>query len=480
MRRLNYYKERIIFKEKEREKLIYLFLALAGVLLSYFASPPNGLSHQGFIMLAITLAAAFLWITETVPLGVTALIIIFLEALTGVMPLSAGLSFLAHPVNALVMVGFLLAAILVKSGLDIRIGLVVISKMGEKTERIILGLMFATAFLSMWMSNTAATAIMLPIALGILGMAGAKPLQSNFGRAMIIGIAYSSNIGGMATPVGTPANSITIAFIDSMAGIKVSFLDWMIRALPVVLVLLPLAWLILIRMFPLELKEVKGGLGFVNQQLKEKGALTMEEKKVLYFFAFAIVLWLMDSFIPLAKDWLYLVSVFLIVVMVLPKIGFLTWKEAHKEISWDIIFLVGGGLAMGTGLKNAGVIAWISSTLSSLIGPIPEVIAILLISFVTGVIGTAVICVISATATAFVPLAIGLALSYGWAPVDFAVTACLSSSLCFLLPANSVSNAMAFGTGYFKNSDLLKCGILQTVMSVIIVAIVEGLIIPLF
>jgi sodium-dependent dicarboxylate transporter 2/3/5 len=460
--------------DKEFKRLILLLCAIGFVVLSFFIAPPAGLSSEGVTMLAITVAAAFLWISEAVPIGVTGLLIIFFEAITNILPLSTGLAYLAHPVNAVVLVGFLLAAILVKSGLDVRIGLMVISKMGERTDRLILGLMIATAFLSMWMSNTATAAIMLPIGIGILNMAEAKPLESNFGKAMVIGIAYAANIGGMGTPTGTPANPVAIALIDSMAGIKLSFLDWMVMVLPVVVTILPLSWLMLIKIHPLEYKTVKGGLSQVNAQLKDMGPITYQQKKVLCFFAFAIIMWLMDSVIPLPDDWLYIVAVFLTLVIVTPKIGFMSWKEAEREISWNILFLCGGGLAMGAGLKKAGVIEWIADLLSG-VGSMPEELVLPLILLVVGGVGINIFCTISGTATTFVPLVVGLALSYGWSPVMMGIAACLASSFAFLLPANSAPNALAFGTGYFKTSELFVSGVFQIIISIIVITLILNL-----
>lgn len=457
---------------KDTKRFMFCLIALVGFGLSLQLNPIAGLTQQGVRMLAIALAAAFLWITEAVPIGVTGVLIIFFEVWAGVFSLAQGLSFLAHPVNTVVVAGYLLAAILVKSGLDVRIGLTVIARMGEKTDRLILGMMISTAFLSLWMSNTAATAIMIPIALGILNLAGVQPGYSNMGKAMTISIAYAANIGGMGTPTGTPANPIAIAFLESMADIRLSFLDWMIRAMPLVILLIPLSWLLLKTIYPLEIQEVKGGLSFVKQRLTEMGKLNKLEKKVLRFFVLAILVWSADSFIPLHKDWLYLVSAVLSILIVTPKIGFLSWKEAEKKISWGILLVIGGGLAMGTGLQEAGVIDWITALLSSALGQTSETIALLLIALITGGIGITLFCTISGTATVFLPVAIALALKYGWNPVAFGVVACLSCSFAYLLPANTAPNAIAYDAGYFKISDMFTAGIMQVILSILVLMII--------
>ena len=430
-------------------------------------------------MLLIAFSAAILWMTEAFPIGVTALAIIFLEAIYGILPLAKGLALIANPVNSVVLVGYLLAGVLVSSGMDKRLTLVIISKMGEQTSKIILGIMIATAFLSMWMSNTATVAIMVPIAAGILAMAGAKPLKSNFGKALFIGIAFAANIGGMGTPTGTPANPIAIALIEKLAGVQLTFLDWMVRAIPLVIVLIPLAWILLQKVYPLEIKKVEGGLEAVNKELKEMGPINKKEKKVMFLFATAIILWLMDSFVPLPSDWIYIVAVFLTLLILTPKIGFMKWKEAQKLIGWDIFFLVGGGLAMGAGLMSSGAIKWIADLLSSGLGNMNEGIAIALISAATG-LAISVFCSLSGTATTFVPIAIVLALSFGWDPIAFGVAAGLSSSFAYLLPANAAPNAIAYGAGYFKTSDMLKVGAIFMVVAILVEGLLAGFIMPIF
>ena len=442
---------------------------------SFFITPPEGLEPAGMRMLFIALGAAILWVTEALPLGITGLLIIFTQSITGIVGLQQGLATIAHPVNAVVLVGYLLAGCLVRSGMDKRISLNIIARMGEKTDRLILGIMIAAAFMSMWMSNTATTAIMVPIAIGILTMAKAKPLESNFGRAMFIGIAFAANIGGMGTPTGTPANLITIAFLDTLAGVKLSFLDWMIRAIPFVIIMVPISWFILLKVFPLEIKIVEGGLASVKKQIKEMGRMNGDEKKVVALFSLAIVLWLLDSFIPIMDNWLYIVAVLLTLLIVLPKVGFMTWKEAQREIGWDILFLVGGGLSMGIGLRGTGVIDWLAGMLSSGLGSLDPRLAVALFSAITG-FGITVFCSLSGTASTFVPIAIGLALSFGWNPTAFGVVAGISASFAYLFPANAAPNAVAYGAGYFKSTDMAKAGILVMFSSIIVLGLLAGLI----
>ncbi len=460
------------------KKLIYCVIAFALVLSSLIITPPEGLSSQGLTMLFIALAAAFLWMTEAIAIGVTGLVIILFQALFGILPLNEALAFIAHPVNSVVLVGYLLAGTLVNSGMDRRLSLTIISKMGEKTSRLMLGIMIATAFLSMWMSNTATVAIMVPIGTGILKMAGCEPLKSNYGKALFIGVAFSANIGGMGTPTGTPANPVAIALLSNLAGIELSFLDWTARALPVVILLLPISWVLLRKIYPPEIDVVEGGLEAVQKQLKEMGPISREEKRVMFLFGTAVTLWLSDSFLAfLPGGWLYIVAIFLTIWIVLPKVGYLSWKESQKLIGWDVLFLVGGGLAMGAGLQATGAIGWIAGILESSFGSMPQALAVLSMSAITA-LGITIFCSLSGTATTFVPIAIGLALSFGWDPVLFAVTAGLSSSFAYLLPANAAPNAVSYGSGYFRTSDMVKAGVAMMIIGVLVMGFVGAYILP--
>ncbi len=461
----------------ETRKLVILTFVIGMLILSNFITPPEGLEPQGLRMLFIALSGALLWVTEALPLGITGLLIIFVQSITGIVSLNEGLALIGHPVNAVVLVGYLLAACLVNSGMDKRISLNIIARMGEKTGNVIFGIMIATAFMSMWMSNTATTAIMVPIAAGILTMAKAKPLESNLGKAMLVGIAFAANIGGMGTPTGTPANLITIALLDTLADINLTFVDWMVRALPLVVVMIPLTWFILLRVFPLEIKVVEGGLASVKKQLEEMGSMSFEEKKVLALFSTAIVLWLMDTFIPVMSGWLYVVAVLLTLIIVLPKIGFMSWGQAQKEIGWDVLFLVGGGMSMGAGLSATGVIDWMAAILSTGLGALDQGVAIALFSAITG-FGITIFCSLSGTASTFVPVAIGLALSFGWDPTAFGVVAGLSASFAFLFPANAAPNAVAYGSGYFKSTDMAKAGVFVIITCIIVLGALAGFIIP--
>jgi len=258
------------------------FIAVATLIVAYFITMlpfPESFSPEAKAMVAITFVAIIYWVTECVPIPVTGIVIILLEVLFGIFPIEKGLSYLASKVNALVFAGLVISIALSKYGLDRYLSLKITSIVGESTDKIILGMMFSTAFLSMWISNTAASAIMAPIAVGILHLTKAERGTSNLGKAMMIGIAYSASIGGMGTPVGTPPSAVTISFLESIAGIKVNFLQWAIRGMPIAIILTFIAWKLLLILYPPELKQIPGGKALIEEELRKLGKLNREQKK---------------------------------------------------------------------------------------------------------------------------------------------------------------------------------------------------------
>ncbi len=458
----------------DRRNLLIVIVTLVGAALITRLPFPEALSQDGVNMLAIALVGAVFWITECIPIALTGLVIILLQALVGIQPIGQGLSYIATPVNSIVFAGFIMATALSKYDLDRRIGLNIVASMGERTDRLILGLMLATAFLSMWISNSAATAIMMPIALGILKMANLPGGASNLGRATMIGIAYAANIGGMGTPAGTPACSITIAFIDDLLGIEVSFLGWMIRAMPVVIVMIPIAWKLLLTLFPVELESIQGGTEAVRSELREMGPTSGGQRKVMMLFILAVVLWTADSVLPLLPGWLYIASVIIALMFVAPGIGVVNWKEASEEMGWGIFILVGGGLALGSGLNESGVIKVIADSLSTLLAATSPYLVVTFFALVTAMSIT-FFSSLTATSTTFVPVSIGLALQLGMDATSLAIVAGLASCMAFLLPANTPPNAIVYSSNQFRTHEMTRGGLILTILGVIVLSLTANL-----
>jgi sodium-dependent dicarboxylate transporter 2/3/5 len=426
-------------------------------------------------MLLVGMAAAVLWMSEAVPLAITSLVVILAVSGLSIMPLQESLSLVFHPVSAIVLAGFCIATALQKYGLDRRLSLGLLVRMGERTDRVILGMMVATALLSTVISNTAATAIMVAVGISILRTAGARPGQSNLGRAMLLGIPFAASIGGMGTPAGTPGNAITIALLRDMTGISLSFVTWTLLALPVIIVLLPMAWRLLIAVYPPEFDRLD--LSECRRVLREMGGFSPGEMRVAAIAALAIVLWGLEPVLRVSPDWTSLVGLLAVVLLSLPHVGVLKWQDIHEHTGWNVFLLVGGGLAMGTGLLRTGAVTSVAGMVTPLVAGWPGWTLVVSVSVAT-VLAIVVFCTISGTVTTLVPLAVGLALAAGKGPGALAMVAALSASFAFLLPANSAPNALAYGTGYFRSLEMLRAGIMLIAVSIVVVVLIADLLWP--
>jgi len=461
-----------MLKAKENINVLVILMTLALFYIIINLPFPSIIKFEAQVMIAILIMAVIFWVSESLPLAVTGVLIIFLQAVFGIKPISEGLTYFAHPIFTLVFAGFFIAAAISMHKIDRRFSLQIILFMGEKTDRLILGIMITTAFLSMWVSNTTATVIVLPIAIDIIKLADVKKITgSNFSKAMMIGVVFAATIGGMGTPVGTPACTITIAYLSDMANINISFLEWMLMAVPIVIILIPISWKLLCYvLFPLEITAIKGGSDTVRKQLKELGELTNVQKHVIILFFLAVVLWSLDTFLPLMEDWLYIASMIIALMFIIPKIGVIQWKEAINKVQWGIIFLIGGGLSLGSGLEDTGLIHIVTETMAYLLKDLNVYLLTILMSIVAA-ISITFFCSFAVTAVTFVPIAIGLAFQLEINPAILGIAAGLGSCLAFLLPANAAPNAIAYSYGYFKTHEMIKAGIPHLIFAAIIVTI---------
>ncbi len=427
----------------------------------------EALPQKGTVMLGIAFTAAIFWGTEIVPIPVTALLIVFLQAILGISTLEEGFSYLGHPVNLLLLIGFTLASGLKKYELDQYISKQMILAAGTKVSRLLLGVMTVVAFLSMWIANTSTTAIMVPIVVKMLNMM--KEENPNIGRSFLIGIAYAGTIGGIATPIGTTPNPITIGFLQDMADIHLTFLDWLLIGLPFVILLIPISWLLLLFLFPPEKTEI-------NVEFFEREPFPKHPGVIRYFIVFGLVifLWFFGSFFDVTEDWLYLVSLLGVILMHFPPLGTLHWKQTAKDVDWGVLLLIGGGLSLGNGLMKSGVVDWVVAILMHIMGELSIFFIVLIIAAITG---TSILffCSITATSTAFVPVAITLALQMGVNPIPLAAAAGVASSFAYFLPANTPPNAIAYSEGRFQTKDMMKAGSILLILSVGVFGLIYNL-----
>ncbi len=433
------------------------------------------LTAQGKDVLAVLAFCVLLWITEAIPFAVTALVGLILLPLFGVYEgdMTAQFSQLVkdgfgNKVIPFILGLMIMATGIVKSGLDRRIALLILRLFGNRPKRVLLGFLTSGCLISMWLTDMAAAAILLAAGLGILRVSGCKPLQSNFGRALMIAVAWGPLFGGIATPAGTGANAVAIGFLSDLAGIELTFLDWMIGGVPTALLLVPCGWLVLLFVFPPEIEEIPIGKDAVADQLREMGPLTSHptQLRALLVPAIAVVLWL--GFPEMGIAW---IGVSVSMLLFMPYIGFLKWEEAERSAQWGSIVLVAAGIGIGMAAYRTGLATYVAyAALGNLIGSLPEFLRFAVTSWVTALMHAA-FSSNTLTGSIMTPLMIPFAEALEADLWTTLAPAAFTSSLAFLLVTEGPTSIIAHSSGYFSIKDFTKAGVLMTVVAGLVVAI---------
>ena len=457
---------------KEKIGLILGPLVFVIILLANF----NGLSLEGKSVMAVTAWVALWWITEPIPIAASSLLPIVLFPLFGSLDIKTTTTTYFSPMVVLFMGGFIIALALERWNLHQRIALTIINFIGTNSSKIILGFMIATAFLSMWISNTATALMMLPIAIAIAKKIGdlhpdKKILQlGNFNKALMLSIAYAASIGGMATLIGTPTNAIFSAISLELYDRQITFAEWIILGLPISLVCLILGWLYLTKViFRGGVSEVNTAKDEVRRQLQSLGNMTYEEKMVLVIFCFTASAWILRSFV-LEKfiqgidDTVIAIGGALLLFVVPAKKSkekLMDWKTA-KKLPWGILLLFGGGLAIAAGFKTSGLADWFGEHLTGLDQfhfAIVLFVVIIMVNYFTEITSNV------ATASVLLPILASLSKTIDVHPFGLMAGASLAASCAFMLPVATPPNAIAYSAGYLKMGDMVKAGFWMNVIS---------------
>lgn len=346
-------------------QMVGLFLGPLLFILTLLFFQPEGLSTEARGVLASTIWIATWWITEAIPIPATSLLPLVLFPLTNSLDVKATASSYGDETIFLFMGGFIIALAMEKWNLHRRIAISIISMVGTNMDRIVLGFMIATGFLSMWISNTATAMMMIPIGLAIINQVAdglkndpsidTSPQRFAFGKALMLGIAYSASLGGIATLIGTPPNTLLAGAINKMYGIELSFAGWMLFGVPFAWIFIFVTWIYLVKIaFPSKLKTLPGGREVIDKQKSDLGAASIEEKLVFVVFALAAFSWitrtfLLSKFVDGLTDGMIAV-IFAIVLFAIPSVNrkgdrLMDWQTAVK-LPWGILLLFGGGLAI--------------------------------------------------------------------------------------------------------------------------------------
>lgn len=440
--------------------------------------------------MALGIWMAVWWMTEAVPIAATALLPMALLPLLGVLPMERAAAPYANPVIYLFFGGFILAAAFEKSGLHRRLALALLRLVGTQPDRIVLGFMIAGAFMSMWVSNTAAVLMLLPLVNSMLRSSSAEPASeagappgTDFERALLLGIAYASTIGGYGTLIGTPPNALLSGFLQQTHGVRLGFLDYMLIGVPIVAIGIPLTWLLLTRVvFRVRDATSIVDANVLDDQRRALGPATRHEKFVGVVGALMALAWttqpLMERVVPgLTEAGIAVLgaSVLLMAPMNTKLERALDWKDA-ESIPWGVLVLFGGGLSLAAAIQASGLAAWIGDSVGALRSLPPLLLIVLVVTVITLLTEFTSN---TATAAAFLPIASALAVGAGMNPLVLVVAAGLAASNGFMLPVGTPPNAIVFASGKLSVPQMARAGLLLDILFVLlIVAVSYFLVLP--
>ena len=500
----------VIARAATRRAVVWMVVAVAAAGVVVGIPTPPGLGRAGQLALATMSLAAILWVTKAIPLPVTALLIPVVLTVFGVYDgMESALSGFADPLIFLFIAGFMLAEALQTHDIDRRLALSLINWMGRSPRLLVLAIMLSTAFLSMWVSNTATTAMMTPVALGVLaevvGRDTANGDRSNMRIVTLLGTAYAASVGGVGTLIGTPPNVVAVAFLDQLLGVEISFAQWLVVGLPVVAVTLPLTWYVLtFWLYPPEVEDVTEAQRQADEFLTEAGPLSPRGRRATYIFVATAALWILgglgflfEGLLPpvwqvtlfggtgtnvfgLAghRGILYFVVVGLLAIPALVVTGADDWENLI-DIDWGTIVLFGGGISLADALGDTDATAWLAESVFDAVVGAPLVLVVLAV-IVFAVLVTE-LSSNTATTTILAPILVGLgsvlAGTLGVDPVPAAifltVTGAIAASFAFALPVATPPNAIVFGSGHLEQREMIRAGVvLNVLMTLVLTAVV--------
>ena len=477
-----------------KTKFIGLILGIIFLIATCLLPSPESLNNKAWLTLGVAILMATWWLTEAIPLPATGLLPLVLFPLLGISSIKDTAQAFSHPIIFLFMGGFIIGLAMQHTGLHKRIAYYIISKFKSSPKSLVFGFMCATAFLSMWISNSATAIMMLPIALSIITVFKEDKdniKNNNFDKALVLSIAFSATIGGIATIIGTPPNTVMAAMLSEMYNYEINFVDWLKIGLPTSIILLPITWIILTFLcFPLGSKtSIKDKV--IKDKIKELGKISQDEIMVGIVFIITASLWISRKWLSTALDGVIpagalndstiaiMAAIFLFIIPSnRPKRKRLIDWQVAQNIPWGALILIGGGLSLATVINSSGLATWIGS-LSSNLSNISIVFIVLIC--IASIIVLTELTSNTATASTFIPIMGATALGLGQDPLLLIIPATLAASCAFMMPVATPPNTIAYASGHLKISDMIKAGIWLNIISIIIIGVIITLILgPVF
>ncbi len=467
-----------IKKDTDLAAWIGLFLGPLLLLACLLTDPPGTLSEAGWRTVGLTLLMATWWSTEAIPIPVTSLLPILMAPALGISTVDKASAPYANPAIFLFLGGFMLGLAMERWNLHKRIALMTLRAVGSQPAYQVAGFMLATAFLSMWVSNTATSIMMLPIGMSVITLLGDdNPHSERLSTGLLLGIAYAASIGGIATLIGTPPNALLIAFLKDNYDIHIGFGQWMLVGVPVSVVMLGVTWLWLTRGGLRKAAKLADSDALIHDELKAMGPLSRGEKGVAVVFVCAAFAWvfqpLIAKVVPGISDtsiaMAAAIALFLVPVSLKNREFLMSWGHAGK-LPWGVLLLFGGGLSLAAQIRATGLADWIAQGMGAL-GFLPLILLIgmvvMVIIFLTEVTSN------TATAAAFLPLLGALAVSQGMSPELLAIPAAIAASCAFMMPVATPPNAIVFGTGHLRIGDMIRAGFFLNLVGIVVVTLLS-------
>ena len=473
------------------KKSVGFFVGIIASLIVLFLPESDGLAPEAQRAAAIFVLMGIWWATEAVPIAITALIPLVFFPLLGVASIEATAAPYANKNIFLFLGGFFLSLAIQKCNLHKRIALTILKFTGTRGKSIIAGFMVSSCLLSMWIMNTSTTIMLLPIGLAIIAvvkesMTELSELEKlNFQVALLLGIAYAANIGGIATLIGTAPNMALNGFMEEQYNVSISFLDWMKVGVPVSLTLLPLAWLSLTRLsFPVNFQTSEQTQATIINMRHSLGEIKTSEKRVLFIFLFTAFLWVTRGQINNIPGLEGLsdpgIAMLCGLALFLTPSGstsenLLEWKDAERGVPWGVLLLVGGGLSLAAAAQSTGLAAWIGGLM-----PVGLSIVLLVFMFTTLIIFLTELTSNLATTATFLPIVAIIATQFGFDPILLTASIAIAASCAFMLPVATPPNAIVFGSELIKVPQMMRAGIVLNVISIVIVSLASIYLVPKF
>jgi sodium-dependent dicarboxylate transporter 2/3/5 len=459
-----------VIESKRDVRLIGTGIGLLFFLSVFVLPAPAEMSIEAWRVTGVALLMATWWITNAIPIPATSLVPLVLFPIFGVAGIREAALPYADPIIFLFLGGFILGTAMQRWSLHVRIGLRTLTIVGTQPTRLVGGFLLATALPSMWVSNTATTIMMIPVAVSVLTLLDRRTdiddvTIRNLGIVLVLAVAYGATIGGLATIVGTPTTAVLVGFMNREYGVEIGFAQWMVLGVPLSAIMLLGCWRVLIWVYPIGAFGAVAGRDAKNAlsaEMVKLGPITIAEKRVALVFGITACTWILRPLIDNYIDGLSDTGIAIIAALSLFFIPsgsekgrrLLVWEDL-RDLPWGVLFLFGGGLSLAAAISSSGLAAWVGTVMQTLDAwPVLLVVAIATIgmTFLTELTSN------TASATAILPLAAAVALGLGFDPMLIAVPLTVAASLAFMLPVATPPNAIAYSTGRITIGEMVRAG----------------------